>query len=276
MIGTSCRFCEFRVNDENGKQVGCEVGLLERYIHKYEATEIQVEDQTVDDDRGHDEFKLLPSLCLFRRPPGWKEAKTTLVAGGKTFAEIAREELTLKVTAVIFLDVEQTMQDLLDTIASLNQMSQAPSRVVIVNWSRSVKPHQFIAIQNQIKLPWVMETVLEHPEHLPPEYYDSKDLRDRRAYDIGIKKVETPFFIALKAGTPIPTDFIKEFETDIIDKLEGVIMHESEDQATPNFYQTTVYRIVGGNKERPVGDKIRDIAKEQECTHLIKNQKLES
>lgn len=276
MIGTSCRFCEFRVNDETGKQVSCELKLVERYTEKYKDAEANVEDQTVDDERGHDEFKLLPALCLFRRPPGWKDAKAPLLVDGKTFADIAREELTLKITALLFLDTEQGMEELLKSIDELKQMTLPPTKIIIVNWSKKVRPHQFIALHNQIKIPWAMETVLESPDQLPPDYYEGDNLRERRAYDIGIKKVETPFFIAMRVGTPVPKDMTQKLEVDIIDNLQGVIMDESNDGSYPNFYQTTVYRIVGGNKERPVGDKIRDIAKDQECSHLIKSHESES
>ncbi len=271
MIGTSCRFCEFRVNDDTGKQNGCEVGLIEFFGQKYEATENKVEDHIVDDERGHDEFKIVPTICFYRRMPGWKESKKEYQVNNATFKDIARMELTLKVTAVVYLDEEQSMQELFDTLDELSHLSIPPVKIVIVNWSSKVKPHNFILqIRDKIQIPWAMETVLESRQSLPPGYNEGDNLLCRRAFDLGLKKVDTPFFIALKAGTKVPVDFIKGFEQSIIDDLEGVIMQESIDSNGPHFYQTTVYRIVGGNKERPVGDKIRDISKEQECQHLIK------
>jgi hypothetical protein len=267
MIGTSCRFCEFRTNDEKGHQNGCELDLIPLYEAKYKGTENEVEHHVIDDERGHDEFKVLPTLCLFRRPPGWKEAKKGLLVDGKTFGQVARDELTLKVTAVVFLDKDQTMQDLLKTIDDLSNMSKPPSKLVIVNWSDHVRPHQFLSLHNRVTLPWMMETVLEQRDSIPEYAYEGGG--QRRAFDLGSKKVDTPFFMTIRVGDTVPPDFIKELEEDIIDKMQGVIMHESDN--TPSFYQASVYRLVGANKQRPVGDKIRKIAEEQECTNLIKH-----
>jgi hypothetical protein len=267
MIGTSCRFCEFRVNDETGKQVGCELNLIAKYAEKYNSEDSHVETHTADDEHGQDEFTVLPTFCLFRRSPGWKEAKADKLEG-KTYAEFARSELTIRTTAVLFLDAEQDMHQLLQSIKQIEQMSAKPVKLVIVNWSDKVRPHNFLALNKQTSMPWAMETVLESREDLPPEYYHGEDSIERRAYDIGVKKVETPFFFAARVGTNIDPDFVKNIEKEIIDDLNGVLMQEGE----VSFYQTALYKMLGGNKERPVNLKIRDVAKEQECSHLIKTQ----
>lgn len=256
MIGTSCRFCEFSVIDENGNQIGCETNTLNKY------QEMGVEVRTVDndDEYGKNSNYELKTFCLMRRPPGWKNAKKE---EGKSFEQIAKDELKTEITLLTFIRPGSSFLDVIKFVERVNMMTLKPNKIIFVNCAK-ISPLLFHRLNDISSVNWSMEFILKLD--------GTDDELRQRSYDLAYKKVKTSYFITLEITEELPLDYLEVIRYSIVDELQSFICILDEPNK-PNFYQTLIFRSVRGNEQAHANDKIKWLAEDQECLHLIKTPK---
>lgn len=257
-IGTSCRFCEFNVKDENNNQIGCEVNILNRYKEKGVGTSI-VE---FDDEHGKASASQLDTFCLFRRPPGWKKAKQN---EDKSFLDIARNELILETTVIVFIPPGKTFDDVVKFVEKINNMSVKPKRLLFMNCAK-ISPILFKTLDQLTTIQWGMEFIvlkLDDPIN---------ELRNR-SNDLGVKKSKTGYILTVDIDNKLPSNYIEKLTSIVVDDLGSFIAVLDDEVGKPNFYQAVVYRYLRGNDQAGINEKIRWKAEDQECQHLVKMNK---
>jgi hypothetical protein len=255
-IATICRFCEFNQKDEYGNQIGCELNLIERYEKK----NINVENYEFEDEHGKGTCKKIETFCLFRRPPGWKKAKEPLLKDQETYESIARSELVIDVTFLVYIPEGRTMDDVFNFMEYMHSMDTKPNKIIFMNCAK-ISPLKFIDLNNKTDLDWSMEFMLK--------LNDSVDEIRKRANDLGSKKVQTTFFLTLDLDHRIDQRYLTIIRQKILDDLDSISLI-LDDQDKPNFYQTVIYKHVRGNEQADVNEKIRWITEDQKCQHIIK------
>lgn len=253
VLGTSCRFCEFNVKNADGIQTGCELSLLDRY-------DVPMTLKPFEDERGKGEAYEIGTFCIFRRPPGWKDAKKELLTDGKTYENIAREEMKIPVTLVVIIKPTDSFEDVVSFLKHHEEMVDQPKKVLLLNFAR-ISPLTFLRLNDLTKLEWSMEFMLNNSEQL--------DQLRKNGFDLASKKVRTSYFVTLDVKDRLALDYISNVEKSIVDDLQRfVAIVDNIDK--PNFYQTIVYRHVRGYEQADVNDKIRWLAEDQQCPHLVK------
>jgi len=253
IVGTSCRFCEFKVQNPDGVQTGCELFLLDRYNAPMEL-------KSYDDEHGKGEAYEIGTFCLYRRPPGWKKAKEQYLVDGKTFEDIAREEMKIAVTLVVHLKSGDNFERVVDFVKHVNEMTVKPTKMIFMNFAH-ISPLTFLRLNDLTKIEWSMEFMLDNSKE--------DDTLRKNGFDLASKKVKSSYFVTLSASDRLSLDYIEVIEKAIIDDLQKFVAI-LDDQQKPNFYQTIVYRSVRGNEQADANDKIKWMAEDQECLHLIK------
>lgn len=257
-VFTSCRFCEFKTVDEAGNQVGCEANLLGRFEEKYKhLVSLPVEDQNFDDEHGKYTAKKVAGFCLYRRQTGWKKHRAEDLVDGKTYLDLAREELGMKVTVVVHVPEKAAMSHVLYYVEELEKLSDNIEEVIFINWAR-ISPVQFLGLNANTKLKWKMEFMLEK---------DNPNAK-ARSFDFGVKKVKSAYVLLVTLGDKIKPNFIKDLETAIVDELDSLLAVIDKDG--PKLVQTYIYKALGGDTEnKSIEAKIEDATKDEGCPHLI-------
>lgn len=254
-IKTSCRFCEFNQKDNDGNQTGCELNLLKRYEDK----SVSIETVDFEDQYGKGTCKQIETFCLFRRPPGWKKAKQK---DGVSFEDLAKEELIIDTTFVVYIAPEKTFEDVVNFVEHVNKMSLLPYKILFMNYAK-ISPLLFQRLNDQTKIEWGMEFMLNLES-----ITDSDKLREK-GNDLGARKTKTNFIVTLDVNTIPRPDLIEVIRNKLVNDLESIFLL-IDDKGQPNFYQTILYKHVHGNEQASVNDKIQWIAEEKKCQHLIK------
>ena len=256
-VSTSCRFCEFKVTGEDGNQTGCELNLL----HKFQEKGIEVVERENDDEAGKDSSFEPQTFCLFRRPSGWKKAMEEKLEQGKTYHDIAWDELSPKVTLVVFVPPDTTMEEIQTFTNRIHLMTIKPESLLFMNFS-SISPREFRKLSSSIS--WRMEFMMDASH--------SKDKLRDIGNNLASKKVKTEHFVQMDIDQDIELDYISTLKNKIVDDLERFICIRNE-VGKPSFYFKSVYRHLRGNEQAPIDEKIELFAEEQECQNLIKTHK---
>ncbi len=256
-ISTTCRFCEFKVVDDSGNQTGCELGLL----HKFQDKGIDVVERQNDDDIGKETSFEPQTLCLFRRPSGWKNAMKDKVEQGRTHYEIAWDELSPKVTLVVFVPPDTTIEAVQAFTNKIGVMTITPKSILFMNFS-SISPLGFRKLTSSV--PWRMEFMMDAS-------HKKDKLRDT-GNNLAAKKVETEHFVLMDIDQEIDPDYISILKNKIVDDLERFICITNE-IGKPAFYFKSLYRHLRGNEQAHIDEKIQLFTEEQECQYLIKTHK---
>jgi hypothetical protein len=144
-VSTSCRFCEFKVADENGNQTGCEIDLL----HIFRNKGIETAEREHDDEHGkHTAFEP-KTFCMFRRPDGWKKAMADQLTAEKTYKDIARSEMALTTTLVVYIPKDSTLEQIQKFTNHINLMKVKPVKILFMNFS-DIQPATFRKLSSKI------------------------------------------------------------------------------------------------------------------------------
>lgn len=268
VIQTHCRFCEFRVNDEQGNQTGCEVNALS----KLEANGAEIFNYEVEVDDGHAMGNYLVidhRICPYRRPSGWKEAKKELNKA-KSYEQIAFEELRVKPDVVVFLIPGDTTEDLITTIKSINEQTEPVNKAIFINFA-GINPIEFSRIKHSIKVPYVMEYMVEPPKTGTDGKFDY-DKTKERAVDYAAKKMKASHFTVWDAGYELPKDYVENMNVVLFKNLERMVLLLPDVDKQGMFTSLYVFKAVGGNAGFNYIDRIKQLSEKQECPQLIKTQ----
>lgn len=94
--------------------------------------------------------------------------------------------------------------------------------------------------------------------------------KDYECIDEAYKKIQSFYYTVWRAGKDIPEDYNEKLNKSINEDLRKISMiHPADDPLHGLTIQTAVHKLVGGNKERPIYQKIPEIAKSQDLESMV-------
>lgn len=207
-IYTSCRECVF-ANYKNNTQIGCKLNKIEDYKN----ANIEVLDMY--DDEGKEFFIINERFCLFFRTKELMEKHPI-----NTWEEIVKLQTKVPYNVILFLNKEDTLKDLKNSIKQIQNQEIKPNLITIVNKQylsyvdnpdKYIKPSKILEILSNSNI---------HKYSIKNIYDD--DLIDRDLIDLcydSNKDNPYPFYVVFKANKNIPEEFSKEFNSAILIKM---------------------------------------------------------
>lgn len=241
-VYTSCEFCEFR------KGLTCELDLLKN-------VEIEEHDKK-------EEYNVIKKFCLYRRPNGWKKHMQERIDKGESYLDIARSELKVTFSLLVYLPTNATEKGIKATIQRINSLIEKPKTVIFMNNS-NIKPAFFF--DAGCKFDWSCEQIFFDKS-------ESKSILRAKAIHITYKKVKTIYFAVMDYDEVINPNFINIFNELIIDKEENIICvkQSNKNSGKPFIYQTRMFKNIQGNANNYAIDKIEFLARKHKCKKMIK------
>jgi len=246
----NCIFAEWEINTYGNKeQVGCSAKILTKFDY-----------EECIDDKTKTEFYAIPGrVCLYNRSEAWAKTHTSM----EDLVLKARQEITLRLTTVVYMGENHTEDDLINTIKSLVQ--------------NKLQPCYIIFIFNDVKLApsYLMPLLAKHlsDSHIQfrMEFIQERGASTFRCIDICTKKVETTFFAWFNAGFIVQPNFISNLDIALNDNLERFLVLTGDENYNGLVIQRLIARQIGGSiGERNLLEKLKHIMEAQECQHLIK------
>lgn len=254
-ISTSCRFCEFATRDEdNVNQIGCEFDLL----HLFKEKGIEVVEREDHDESGKYSHFEPNTFCMFRRPYGWKKAMADQLKEGVTYRDIARKEMSIQVTLMVYIPKDTTMEQVQKFTNMIHRMTVKPVRLLFMNFS-DIMPATFRKLSSTI--PWTHEFMTDNKK--------TKEAARDYGFDLGSKKVKTAHLVQMDIDEEIRPDYLEVIERDFFDNAERYICVTNQ-IGKPAFYYQKVYRYLRGNEQANIDEKIELLTEEQECPTMIR------
>jgi hypothetical protein len=252
-----CKGCLFAQKDDKGAQTGCKLKVLERM--EKQGTEIK--DAYDEED---DKFKVIYGrVCPFKREKYWQEFHQK--KGEEDLAAIVRKECEFKCSAVIFIDIEQTLEDVQKTVSSLLNQEIPPVAILFALKSTRIGVVQLQqwCIQNIPKknIQWRFEVVLD------------EEVSREEAMHITIKKVESlkssRYFITFNAGYEVPQGLFSKFDHMINEDLDRFVQVEPDESGNGFLCNVKLFKNAGGFfGGQDFIDMIKRRTEEDECQHL--------
>ena len=110
---------------------------------------------------------------------------------------------------------------------------------------------------NYSYIKWSLETII-----------DADTTRDA-AIDITSTKIKTPYFMSINADSNITTDLLSDLDVALNDNLDKFVIATNHRDIF--FVNTTLFKTVGCNLEKPALEKITNILTEQDSLYLLKD-----
>jgi hypothetical protein len=217
-IKTSCRKCVFAIFDNN-IQTGCKFNRTDIFRQKNKLYEIKEDDNL---------FFIIDTMCNTCRDVKWADKYEDPM-------NQVKKEIEPKIHTFI-VDKSDDNADLvkhriLSTVKSLNKSSIKPYilHLVIQNYNLTT---EVIDILNIVKEKFNKNTKLTITYALD---------RELDMVDSAISLVEQPYYMVVKSGEKLPSDYIDKFNKAINSELSPVVM-------TNKIYLTGLHKSLGGNK----------------------------
>lgn len=246
-IHTSCKNCFFSVWKDK-TQTHCSLGLIEKF---------KTDDKVIEvfDEVGDEFFIINDRHCQFKRSIVW----------GHRFGnnhdnayQLARSEVYPKPEFIIYIDAldKETFKKIEQSLKSINP--KKISSVTLVN--NSLQDPEPLS---QFLQPLLLDLQLGNIKRK----HIIEDATYQRCCDLAIKESKNIYFLVCRAGFKFPEKQIDELDIQLNDKFQPFSLLEFDSDTY--FGNVILYKMVGGNKERPFIDKIKDAAKREEKETLI-------
>jgi hypothetical protein len=204
-VHTACVDCIF-AEKANQTQTGCNFGRLEAYKEK--GAEI------IDayDEHGNEFSVINGKMCLYKRTKEWGE-----LVPKKKWKQSVVEQIKMRYHALISFNPDHTLEQLHQTMESLNSQENPPVLISIMSQS-NLLPTQIIEYLNSKDYPnleWRLQTFLD------------KELHERQTIDLAIdttkKLVKIVFYIVFQAGFETPKEMSSEIQKYFVDDMQHAI-----------------------------------------------------
>lgn len=246
---TCCKDCLF-AKYEGNTQIGCVFDKIE----KYRSLGVEILD-CYDETK---EFNVIKNrLCNTCRNQSWLLKNETLE---QAIVRI-KAETKLKADILIYVDEStDSLAELMDSIEAISNQDLLPAEVVVVNNSRGkLKSSLLMKILSNSNLNWSVESITD------------EDKSKNRALDIAINKSKRMMFTVINAGYKLPKEFLNTINIALNEKLYKFIMLLPLSEDNGLTILTKAFKYFGGNAGISIQEKLLDIAKDTNETHLIKN-----
>jgi len=235
MFQTTCEKCIFS-EKENGNQIGCEAGRLEKFAEQG-ATSYQV------NEKGNGYYIISGRHCNMCRQSSWA-----------TDVKTARKEATIKFAVTVFCK-GQNKQQIFDTIDSIETQDTKPTWLNIVNISDSLEIVEYLSKHYSGK--W---KVLKRPY---------QTLVKQEILDKSFKGCKCQYYVMLDAGRRIPRGFFSDIDVRVNDDLEKVFYdyNDSQDILTTQYvlYWMLPKNIISPYSYETTINNIKEVIEELKC-----------
>lgn len=249
-VHTSCKGCYFSLWKDK-TQTGCSLRLIDKFKEKSEIIE-------VFDEVGDEFYVINDRNCQFKRPEVWGHRFSK---NHDNAYKWARKENTPRVDLIIYIDKldAPNLDRLHQTLKSIDDSKVGAIKIV----NNSLEDPSALSIQVQRsamtfginQIPRTLKHVIE------------ADASYQRCCDMAVKESKAPYFLVCKVGFKFPAQKIHELDVRINEKLEPFSLLEFDEDTYMS--STFLYKMVGGNVEKPFIEKIKEIAKEEESEDMI-------
>lgn len=253
-LHTICRDCVFKVPDNEGQQIGCAVNKLTALSNN--GADIVAESNY---------FKIVNRYCTSCRNDEWAEHHEG------NLIDRMYEELTAKLMDVIIVITNNRLDRFLETMESvLNQTT--PPKKIIVSASSNVFRKTINRIISELKNKKVkLWQVTQASSHMDPSGITQRLLDDWDYINYGNGKSDALYFTTIKSGFCIPVNFIETIDELINKNMERfVLVKPMSDDYNGMIVQNKIFRMVGGNSEKTIVEKIELLAKDQNVSYMIR------
>ena len=258
VVDTACLGCIFAAGDYaqdedeqltfTQAQLGCSLAVLSRMRKKGE------EIQDAEDGHGNTFHVIHGRICPFWRNPDWAPNVTPADKRKQV-----RQEVTLHPDVVIYLDDDQTTDDVLATAHQLNISTVKPRRLYIINNSETRRPSDIMKAMKECPLPWRAETIMEDKCSVV------------RSLDVITKKCTQRFVMYFEAGFLPNCHFIEDIDKALHDDLDKFLVLYPEDDTINGLTVLRVFhKQVEGNARKTIVTKAIDLCEEQQCQYLAR------
>jgi hypothetical protein len=272
-LWTSCKDCVFAVY-ENNTQCGCSTGRLEKF--KDVGTHI------VEAQDGEKEYMVIERFCNHYREKNWMTNSKPVRSWGriKNKEKTVKKETQIRCGVIIILKNiapiqdddfseriaqiaanELTVENMEKTIlACLKQKEVKPDYIVVVNSSEVPHTEIISRMHHTIKKKAVFYAVrTSHNEASLEE-----------CIDLAFAQAKNGHYIVFEGGYEPPPNFLDKINSLINEELQPILLLKPQNKIDGMFVQTMIHKMLGGNAEKPLIDKIDKITKEENTEHLIR------
>jgi hypothetical protein len=242
-IVTSCRDCVFAIYEGN-EQCGCDFDRLE----KFEGQGGRIV--------GQDDSYKRYFLVVGRHPQ-------------KDWAAIVAGEFRVRCAFLIYVDGTRSLDDVRTTLDSvLDQGPIQPSRVeILLNAPRELAREYVHIIRNRepaITVPWEVRDLVVHSEGVP--------VNQGHAIDIGLKSLEgSTYYASCHAGYVWPPNTLVRLNHAINYEMIRIAAVLPDEDGNGLVMLTSLHnKWLHGNADRPVLEKLEEVALLEDTRHMIK------
>lgn len=241
-VRTECEKCEFAVVDpESKQQVDCRIGRLQKYSDNLLLAEAQ------------NGFYIINTWCNAYRNKGYCANHTI---------ENLQQEIAIQSDFIILAIKAKESNDVASIITSVkcahNQLIK-PSRLIIVVQDLAFSYKElYDSIAAISDIPFIIVKMVD------PE----ADVAT--CIDTAVSKCSAMYYTLWVAGFDIPIDYLSKLNFIINDELKQFSMIEYEADELNGFtVQTQLHKILDGNINAWIGEKIKFIAEQQNKKEMV-------
>jgi len=253
-IWTSCKDCIFAVYEKN-TQCGCSTGRLEKFK--------DVGAHIVEAQDGEKEYMVIERFCNHYREKDWMTNSKPIRSWGriKNEEKTVKKEIQIRCGVVIILRKQTSVQDMEKTIlACLKQKEVKPDYIVVVNSSEVQHTEIISRMHHTIKKKAVFYAVrTSHNEASLEE-----------CIDLAFAQAKNGHYIVFEGGYEPPPNFLDKINSLINEELQPILLLKPQNKIDGMFVQTMIHKMLGGNAEKSLIDKIDKITKEENTEHLVR------
>lgn len=248
-INTSCKGCFFSIWDDK-TQTSCSLGLVERFKERDEIIEVY-------DEQGDEFFVVNGRHCQYKRSKIWGHPFGT---NHDLAYQKARSEIFPRIEFIIYLDKlnKETFKLLDKTLKSIDKTKISLLKIV----NNSLEDPAPLSEHLQKKL---LELDMNDIKRVSKHVIEAADMN--RCADLAIKESKNPYFLFCQVGFKFPTKALKKLDEIFNDELKAVSLVKFKSGAYMG--QTLLYKMTGGNRDKPFIDKIQDAAKRDDKEELV-------
>lgn len=274
-MNTSCKECEFAVRDTNNNQDNCALGRITLY------TKQGVE---IESEGNPSSFLIKDRICSLCRA---KDTEWGLGLSLRDKALKARDEVKVKITAIVVCDHNSKVEDILATTKSLE--NQNPP--IDVHFALTSNKPQSSSVISALRKNFPQTGNLSWNVRLLYERKEGRPLEKGPASDVVINNLslkDSQFYLLIDPGAILWSSFSADIDSTINDKLDRFIflhpVKQEDGKEIGPLVHTKTHLTVGGNAiaERTLSDasivkcdsvynKINLLAKDQNLSYLIKD-----
>ena len=239
---TPCLGCAFMINEEQ-KQVGCQVGRIE----KYQERGADVID--VYDDNGNEFFVINDRLCVYKRDKEWAKG----VSKKQRVTEVERE-LRLKYHAMVIYDYKHDVEDLFKTMESIDSQNNPPIVVTIINRRTNVAQKDLVKLltaKDYKNIEWRLQT-----------FFDN-DATNRECTDLVIDNTKYEykvlFYITFRSGFEVPLTVSDEIQKYVVQDMNNLAYAYPNKEENGEIVNINMHLKHAGNTFNiPIVEKLKE------------------